>query len=45
MFEIGNKVLLGTSGQNVDDLLKNTSLNEPIEALEALLRWVGYAFF
>ena len=39
MFEVGGRLILGTSGQNIDDVLRNTSLPGPIEALESLLSW------
>jgi len=35
----GEVEVLGTSGQNLDDLMLNTSMEEPIEALESLLDW------
>lgn len=31
--------VLGTSGQNLDDVMLNTELEDPLEALESLLHW------
>ena len=39
MFEIGGRLILGTSGQNIDDILRNSSIEGPIEAMEAVLKW------
>ena len=39
MFEIDGHLILGTSGQNVNDILRNCSLTDPLDALEALLKW------
>ncbi|XP_055840808.1 DNA polymerase delta subunit 2 [Episyrphus balteatus] len=37
--EIGNRLVVGTSGQNVRDLLRNTNLEDPLEALRSTLQW------
>ena len=39
MFEICGVTLIGTSGQNVDDIMKNSSITDPIDALECIVRW------
>ena len=39
MFETGGRVILGTSGQNVDDIMRNTDIKSPVEVMECLLNW------
>ena len=39
MFEICGVTLIGTSGQNVDDIMKNSNISDPIDALECIVRW------
>jgi len=37
--EISGFSILGTSGQNIEDIMKNSSISDPIEALEAIIKW------
>ena len=37
--EIAGYTILGTSGQNVEDIMKNSSITDPLEALELILKW------
>ena len=37
--EIAGYTILGTSGQNVEDITKNSSITDPLEALELILKW------
>ena len=37
--EIAGYTILGTSGQNVEDIMKNSSITDPLDALELILRW------
>lgn len=39
MFEIDGHLCLGTSGQNVDDIIRNSSIKNPLDALEAVVKW------
>lgn len=39
MFEVCGVTFLGTSGQNLEDVMKNSNISDPIEALECLVRW------
>lgn len=39
MFEACGVTILGTSGQNLEDIMKNSNISDPIEALECLVRW------
>ena len=39
MFEVCGVTFLGTSGQNIEDVMKNSNISDPIEALECLVRW------
>ena len=39
LFEIAGRLVLGTSGQNVDDVLRNTSISCPLDAMAAILNW------
>ena len=38
-FESSGVSIVGTSGQNVDDVMKNSDLKDPLDALESLVRW------
>lgn len=38
-FEIEDRVILGTSGQNVDNIRKFTTLDDPLECMKNTLRW------
>lgn len=38
-FEIEGRLILGTSGQNVDDIRKYTTTEDPIECLKNSLKW------
>ena len=38
-FESNGVTFLGTSGQNVEDIIQNSSLTDPIEVLECIIRW------
>ena len=39
MFEACGVTILGTSGQNLEDIMKNSNISDPLEALECLARW------
>ena len=39
MFEACGVTILGTSGQNLEDIMKNSNISDPLEALECLVRW------
>lgn len=39
MFEASGHLLLGTSGQNVNDIMRNCSLTNSLDALERTLEW------
>ena len=39
MFEVDGHLFLGTSGQNIDDILRNSDMKNPLDALEAIVRW------
>lgn len=38
-FEIEGRLILGTSGQNIDDIRKFTTVDEPIECMKNSLKW------
>uniref|UniRef100_A0A182JAV0 DNA polymerase delta small subunit n=1 Tax=Anopheles atroparvus TaxID=41427 RepID=A0A182JAV0_ANOAO len=38
-FEVADRTILGTAGQNVHDVLRYSKLDGPMEALKATLRW------
>jgi len=37
--QISGFSILGTSGQNIEDIMKNSSISDPIEALESIIKW------
>jgi len=39
MFSVGGTNVTGTSGQNIDDLLRNTRLDSALDAMECTMRW------
>ena len=39
MFEVDGHLFLGTSGQNIDDILRNSDMKNPLDAMEAILKW------
>jgi len=39
MLEIDGHLILGTSGQNINDVLRNCSMTDPLDALEAVVKW------
>ena len=39
IFQVDGHSFLGTSGQNIDDIIKNSDMKNPLDAMEALLRW------
>ena len=43
MFETAHGVVLGTSGQNVDDILSNCNLEDPLDVMEQMVRWCHIA--
>jgi DNA polymerase delta subunit 2 len=38
-FEIEGRLILGTSGQNIDDVMKYSDVSDPIKCLENSLKW------
>jgi len=36
-------IVLGTSGQNIDDVMKNSSLEDPLDVMEQMIRWCHIA--
>lgn len=38
-FEIEGRLILGTSGQNIDDIRKYTTVDDPIECMKNTLKW------
>ena len=38
-FETSNGIVIGTSGQNVDDVRKNCNLNDSLDVMEQMIRW------
>lgn len=38
-FEIEGRLILGTSGQNIDDIRKYTTIDDPIECMKKTLLW------
>lgn len=38
-FEIEGRLILGTSGQNIDDIRKYTTIDDPIECMKNTLKW------
>jgi DNA polymerase delta subunit 2 len=38
-FEIEGRLTLGTSGQNIDDIMKYSNVDDPIKCLENSLKW------
>lgn len=36
---VDDALIMGTSGQNINDLLRNTALDKPLEALRSTLKW------
>lgn len=38
-FEIEDRLILGTSGQNIDDIRKYTTVDDPIECMKNTLKW------
>lgn len=38
-FEIEGRLVLGTSGQNIDDIRKYTTVDDPIECMKNTLKW------
>lgn len=38
-FEIEGRLILGTSGQNIDDIRKFTTVDDPIECMKNTLKW------
>ena len=38
-FEIEDRLMLGTSGQNIDDIRKFTTIDDPIECMKNTLKW------
>ena len=41
--EVDGVSILGSSGQNVDDISRNSTIDDPLDALECLLRWCHLA--
>ena len=39
MFEVNGVTIIGTSGQNIEDIMKNSNISDPLEALECLVHW------
>ena len=39
IFKVDGHSFLGTSGQNIDDILRNSDMKNPLDAMEAILRW------
>lgn len=39
LFEIEGRLVLGTSGQNIDDIRKFTTIDDPIECMKNSLKW------
>lgn len=37
--EVDGRLILGTSGQNIDDIRKYTTIENPIEAMKSSLKW------
>lgn len=38
-FEIEGRLILGTSGQNINDIRKYTTIDDPIECMKSTLKW------
>lgn len=38
-FEIEGRLILGTAGQNIDDIVRFTTVQDPIECMKNTLRW------
>ena len=43
MFEANQGVVLGMAGQSVDDILNNSDLEDPLDAMEQMIRWCHIA--
>ena len=43
MFETAHGVVLGTSGQNIADVLINSDLEDPLDVMEQMIRWCHIA--
>ena len=39
LMKLGNISIVGFSGQNTDDLMRNTNLEDPLDALENILKY------
>ena len=39
MFESNGVTFLGTSGQNIEDIIRNSDMSDPLEVLECIIQW------
>ena len=42
-FDTSHGIVIGTSGQNVDDVIKNSALDDPLDVMEQMIRWCHIA--
>ena len=43
MFATAQGIVIGTSGQNVADVLSNTEMEDPLDVMEQMIRWCHIA--